>query len=97
MPNDKTGEIRDIEVILEILNEDNRTNFCIVLSPSFLRQKKKKNDQRAKDGRQWLEFLILETEGPPSLLNFGRSDRRNSSGQEAKLLYAERPTRGLQF
>ena len=37
MSNDKTGERRGIEVILEILNEDNRTKFCIVSSPSLLR------------------------------------------------------------
>ena len=54
MPNDKIGERRDIEVILENLNEDNRTKFCIVSSPSFL--SKKKNDQRAEDEMQWLEF-----------------------------------------
>ena len=44
----------EIEVILEILNKDNRTKFCIVSSPSFL--SKKKNDQRAEDGMQWLKF-----------------------------------------
>ena len=40
MSNDKTGERRDIEVILEILNEDNRTKFFIVSSSSFLSKKK---------------------------------------------------------
>ena len=50
MPNDKTRERRDIEVILEILNEDNRTKFCIVSSPSFLNKKKKKrSESRRRD------------------------------------------------
>ena len=30
-------------------------------------------------------------------LDFGRSNRQNSSGQEGKLFYAARPTRRLRF
>ena len=39
---------------------------------------------------------FLEREGA-SLYNIGRSNRRRSSGREAKLLYAERVSRGYQI
>ena len=40
---------------------------------------------------------FLERESVASLQVYGRSDRRNSSEQEGKLLYAVRPTRGFRF
>ena len=47
---------------------------------------------------QKVRFLIfLEREGVTSLYISGRSDHRISSGQEGKLFYAERTTRGLRF
>ena len=44
-----------------------------------------------------LRFEILERECVTSLKVSGRSDRRNSSGQEGRSLYAVRPTSGLRF
>ena len=41
--------------------------------------------------------MIFFKEGAPSLLICGRSDRRFSTEQEGKLLYAERTTRGHRF
>ena len=39
--------------------------------------------------------LGLEREGLLSLLKYGRSDRRRSSGREGKTFYAEQATHGL--
>ena len=58
---------------------------------------KRKNGQRARQTCSRLLDFILERECVPSLKDSGHPDRRFSTEQEAKLLYAARPTRGHQF
>ena len=41
--------------------------------------------------------VFVERESEASLENIGRSDRRQFSGQEGKLLYAERASRGYRI
>ena len=43
------------------------------------------------------KYDFLEKESRHSLQDCRRSDRRRSSGQEGKLLYAERASRGYQI
>ena len=52
--------------------------------------------KRAKRGWRCSEFwfCVLEREGVLSFYIFGHSDRRFSTEQKAKLLYAARATRG---
>ena len=80
--------------LMESLN-DNRTKVPIVPSPTT-----KKGKRKREEGRRYRELgngVFRERLSHFSLDFYGRSDRRNPSGQEGKLLYAERPTRGLQF
>ena len=44
-----------------------------------------------------VKIIFLEIERAPSLYISGRSDRRFSTEQEAKSIYAARATRGHQF
>ena len=62
-----------------------------------LSSSKGQNVKERKKNCSGLGFDFLEREGVASLYDLSRSDRRISSGQEGKLLYAARATRGHQF
>ena len=56
-------------------------------------EKREKRDFRTVG----FQILSLEREYLTSLYIYKRSDRRQSSGQEGKMLYAERASRGYQI
>ena len=87
----KNWEKMDKIVILEFVLNEEKTKYGIVL----LLQSKCKKENVKNQGRtsNRIQFVFFR-EGLPSLYKYGRSDRRQSSGQEGKLLYAERATRG---
>ena len=60
---------------------------------------KEQNDAVGKNGGgcSGYGFCDFFRERVPSLYDFGKSDRRFSTEQEGKLLYATRTTRGHQF
>ena len=60
----------------------------------------KLKDEKTWDTRevsQKRKWKLLERESLTSLYKYGRSDRRQASGQEGELLYAERETRGYRI
>ena len=63
----------------------------------LLQSKREQNVKRGILRTVGFQILSLEREYLTPLYIYGRSDHRNSSRQEGKLLYAERPTRGLLF
>ena len=67
-----------------------KTKVEIVSSSSF------EIENRAV-GSGWAFFIFRERERAPSLQISGQSDRRFSTEQEVKLLYAARATRGNRF
>ena len=65
-------------------------------SPTLKKEKGKRGEEEKGDAGGF-GFHFLERESLPSLYVYERSDRRQSSGQEGKLLYAERASRGYQI
>ena len=64
-------------------------------SPTYEKEKAKREKGGIRCSSTDLLFLVREY--LTSLKIYGRSDRHNSSEQEGKLFYAERPTHGLRF
>ena len=64
-------------------------------SPTYEKEKAKREKGGIRCSSSDLLFLVREY--LTSLYIYGRYDRRNSSEQEGKLFYAERPTCGFQF
>ena len=91
MPNVKTGKRRTkwSFFILFKLEKDN-TQIVFV---SYLKKRRKKRELKEKRFSSQKKE-VLERDYLTSLLNIARSDRRQSSGQEGNLLYAERATHG---
>ena len=56
-------------------------------------EKRPKRERRGEMDSE-LQILFLVRESLPSLYKYGQSGRRQFSGQEGELLYAERASRG---
>ena len=87
-------EKRDIMVILEIVLNENNAKTCT--GHVFSNYKGRQNVNWRKSGSEVDNGGFSERESSFSL-EIWRSDRRQSSGQEGKLLYVERASRGYQI